>query len=357
MVGGDVVAESAYASGERPVVAAGTTAEGAGYPDSGYPESGDRGEDFGGLDDGPGVAGYAGVDMSGPEGPVKAGIPSSGNWRMPEWMREETEANKQAGVQNAGFDEGEMRRDRGRTYVFAGMGAVALVAFIALGVMVLKEDGSADDGGDARVGPSATTKAPVPTLTQDPEAHPLKPLKAFKGAGSPVAGAVADANAGLTYPAFGGKWTVPTKKNKLFQPGWSGQQIMVTEQKGTQLWYGTILSKPLGPVEKRLTASGSSLQEKTELVASGLEDQLYRFPHKNKPIASQELKLEGGKGWLVASQFSFDRTPIRAKSEIVVTALVDTGKKSPSLLFMSMPNTAKNLWPDINAVVDGLRVG
>ncbi|GAB2849119.1 hypothetical protein GCM10022221_55650 [Actinocorallia aurea] len=303
------------------------------------------------------MAGYAGVDMSGPAGPVKAGIPSSGNWRMPDWMREETEANKQAGVQNAGFDENEMRRDRGRTYLIAGVGVVALAAFAVLGFLVLGgEDSAAED--DARVGPSVTTQAPAPKLTKDPAAQqPLQELRRFKGTGSPVAGAVADEASGLTYPAFGGKWTVPTKKNKLFQAGWSGQQIMVTEQKGTQLWYGTILSKPLGPVEKRLAGSGTSLQDKTELVAAGLEAQLYSFPHKNKPIASQELNLDGGKGWLVASQYSFDRTPIRAKSEIVVTALVDTGKKSPSLLFMSMPNTAKKLWPDINAVVDGLRIG
>lgn len=341
-------AEPTRSGAENPVVA---------FEAEGQAGDGASGEDLGGLDDGPGVAGYAGVDMSGPEGPVKAGIPSSGNWRMPDWMREETEANKQAGVQNAGFDEQEMRRDRGRTLIFAGMGVVALVAFVALAVAVLNNDSSSADEEDARVGPSASVPAVAPTVTQEAAAYPAKPIRKFKGTGSPVAGSLADKASGLTYPAFGGKWTVPNKKNKLFQPGWSGQQIMLTEKKGTQLWYGTILSKPLGPVEKRIAAGGKDLQEKTQLVAEGLERQLYAFPHKAKPIASQELELNGGKGWLVASQYTFDRTPIAAKSEIVVTALVDTGKKNPSLLFMSMPNTVKNLWPDVNAVVDGLRVG
>ncbi|MCD0451249.1 hypothetical protein LO762_18895 [Actinocorallia sp. API 0066] len=276
---------------------------------------------------------------------------------MPEWMREETEANKQAGVENTGLDEGEMRRDRGRTFLFAGMGVVALIAFVALTVTVLNQDGSADDG-DARVGPSASGPAAVPSMTPEPgTVYPLKPLRQFKGAGSPVTGVIEDQGARLRYPAFGGKWTVPTKKNKLFQSGWSGQQILPTEKKGTQLWYGTILSKALGPVEKRAAAGGADLREKTERVAAGLESRLYAFPHKSRPFASQEITVSGKKGWLVASVFSFDRTPIVAKSEVVVTALVDTGRKSPSLLFISMPNTAKSLWPDINAVINGLEAG
>jgi len=41
---------------------------------------------------------------------------------------------------------------------------------------------------------------------------------------------------------------------------------------------------------------------------------------------------------------------------VVTVAVVDTGKSSPGVLFMSVPNTSRKLWPDINFVVRSLRV-
>lgn len=307
---------------------------------------------FGGLDDGPGVAQYAGVDMSGPAGPPKAGIPSSGNWRMPEWMREETEANLAASAEGGGLDEGEMLRDRSRTYVFAGLGVLALIGFVALGFVVFK---GGKGGSDAEVKPQPGVTSPATSETTQTKLPPQKKLMTFKGSGSPVAGVLADPASGLSVPKFGGGWVEPTKKNKLAQSGWSGQQILVTEKKGTQLWYGTVLTAPLGPVERRIWAKGGDLQKNTVAVAASLEGRLYGFPHTGKDLASQPLQVGGRNGWLVARYLKYDRAPIRSTAEVVVTALVDTGEQYPSVLFVSMPNTHKKLWPDINTVISQLK--
>jgi hypothetical protein len=317
------------------------------------PSRGDE-ADFGGLDEGPGVARYAGVDLSGPAGPPKAGIPSSGNWRMPEWMREETEANLAASAPGGDpLDEKEMRRDRSRTYLFAGLGVLVVAGIVALGIYVFTGDG----GGDAEVKAQPGVSAPSTGATEKAELPPRRELMVFKGKGSPVAGVFADPESRLSVPRFGGGWVEPNQKNKLAQSGWTGQQILVTEKKGTQLWYGSVLTAPLGPVERRIWDDGGDLEQNAVAVADSLESRLYGFPHRTGELASQELKVDGYEGWLVARHLKYDRTPIRAKSEVVVTALVDTGDQYPSVLFISVPNTHKKLWPDINTVISQLKVG
>ncbi|MEO5877900.1 MAG: hypothetical protein ABIS86_00785, partial [Streptosporangiaceae bacterium] len=182
-----------------------------------------------------------------------------------------------------------------------------------------------------------------------------KKLQTFKGAGASTVGTVTDAMAGLSYPQFAAPWKLPTKQNKLAQSGWSGQQIMVTERAGTQLWYGTILSAQVSPVELALLR-GSDLKQTTIGVATSLENRLYAFKHTSKPIASQALTIDGHKGWLVGSYLTYERAGIRAGGEVIVTAVVNTGRDVPSVLFASVPNTAKTMWPIFNTLISQLKV-
>ncbi|WP_106397656.1 hypothetical protein [Actinocorallia populi] len=272
---------------------------------------------------------------------------------MPEWMREETEANRAAST-GAGFDEQEMRRDRSRTYLFAGIGAAAVAGIVALGVFVLTGDGSSGEA-EVKARPGVTTPSAGPEdRTVLP---PHKELAAFRGTGSPVTGMFPDPESGLQVPQFGGGWVEPNKKNRLAQSGWTGQQILVTEKKGTQLWYGSVLTSPLGPVERRIWDKGGSLEKNAVAVASNLEERLYGFPHETAELASQPLKVDGRDGWLVARHLKYDRKPIRAGSEVVAIALIDTGERYPSVLFVSLPDTHKKLWPDVNTVISQLKVG
>lgn len=368
-VGGQLVAESGQAvngSGSGEFFAAPVESSGFGKPvapapgvfphvasqEAAAPSEGAA--ELGSLDEGPGVAQYAGVDMSGPGHPPKPGTPSSGNWRMPEWMHEETEANRAAGSQGGGFDETEMKRDRSRTALFAGVGVLGIALIGGLGFFVLK--GGDGEGTDAKVKPTTAKTAPevVPGEQEKITVPPDKALAKFKGAGSPISGTVTDPMSGLSYPQFGQGWVLPTKKNKLGQSGWSAQQILVTEHKGTQYWYGTVLSAPLGPVERRVVQG--DIKETAAAVSASLENRLYIFQHNTKPIASQALTVSGKKGWLIANYLTYKRPTIKATGELVVTVVVDTGKEVPSVLFMSIPNTHKALYPDVNKVLAQLKV-
>lgn len=316
---------------------------------------------FDGVDSGAGQSNYAGVDMSGPAGPVRAGVPSSGNWQMPDWMR--PEAGEAPG---GGFNlpEAETGGGKGKVVVFAVIGLVLVVALAAAAMFYLKSSGKPGAKPKGTSGSSAQPStsdgaAAQPSASQPaPQGMADTPLQKFPGAHSKAAGRIDDTFAGLSYPKLGAPWQVPTKKSGLLQPGWSGQQIVVTEKHGNQIWYGQLMSGLLGPAEQDLYKGPGTEHETAVAYEQSLEARLYGFPHQSKPIASQALDLsgQGGKGWLVSSELSYHRNGIKATGEIVTVAIINTGKKAPAVLFMSVPNTEKKLMPDINFVVGSLKV-
>ena len=58
--------------------------------------------------------------------------------------------------------------------------------------------------------------------------------------------------------------------------------------------------------------------------------------------------MGGRPGWLVASYLTYQREGVRATGEIVATAVIDTGRETPAVVFAFMPNTHKQMWPDVN---------
>ena len=318
---------------------------------------------FDGVDSGEGQTNYAGVDMSGPAGPVKAGVPSSGNWQMPEWMRAEA-----GDAPGGGFNLPEAETGgggKGKVVLFVVIGLILVAALAAAAVYFLKPSGKsgakASGTGGTSAQPSASGGAAAqPSASQPPLPQGMAdtPLPKFPGTHTKALGRIDDAFAGLSYPKLGSPWQVPAKKSGMMQPGWSGQQIVVTEKHGNQIWYGQLMTGLLGPAEQDIYKGPGTEHAATVAYEQGLEARLYGFPHESKPIASQALDLpgQGGKGWLVSSELSYHRDGIKATGEIVTVAIVDTGKKAPAVLFMSVPNTEKKLLPDINFVVESLKI-
>lgn len=311
---------------------------------------------------------YAAVaDPTMSSGTARPGRPSSGNWQMPGWMADE----KSADGMLIGGDGGEQRRSggfddgggegggRSRVALFGGVGllVIALVAAGGVYFMKTKKDGSGStDTAEPRPShPAAVhpTGQPEPPKAQLP---PDKPLAKFAGKPGKIAGRATDAKAGLSYPRFAEPWQAPTKKNKLAVPGWSGQQILVTEKHGDRLWYGQLLTGTLLPALQSHYKGPESLREVTALAVKGFDKQYYAFDHDSSPLASQEITVGPHKGWLIANYLKYKRPGVKATGEVVVTAVIDTGHKTPAVVFASMPNTERKLWPDLNAFLDGLKV-
>jgi hypothetical protein len=349
---------------------------------------------FDGMESGAGVSNYAGVDMSGPGTPPKPGMPSSGNWRMPDWMSEEgDEANEdkagKAGKAGKGRKEAkeakgrkeakattatkatkatketagagpellEVDPDGGRSRVglFAGV-SLLVIALVAAAAVYLLKTGDATKSAHPATPTKAAAAKKKPKRPPVVALPPAKQLQKFTGTHSKVAGRVNDAFSGLSYTRFGAPWQVPTRKSGLSLLGWSGQQIMVTENTSKQLWYAQLLTGVLGPADQSLYAGPGYERAAAVAYSKATEARLYGFTHKTKPLASEPLDLNGHKGWLVSSSLTFHRAGVKATGDIVTVAVIDVGRKVPAVLLMAMPNTKKAAWPDINLVVNSLKV-
>lgn len=295
---------------------------------------------------------YAPAVPTGAGEPGKPGKPSSGNWQMPEWMADEAAADARLGAaaRRDAFDEGG---GRSRLVLFGGVGLLVAALVAAGAVYLLKSGGGepAESGGNA--GRTAAAEQSEPAQAELP---PDKKLSTFPGRPSRMLARVDDAYSGLSYPRLAAPWQVPTKENKLGTPGWSGQQILVTERNGGRLWYGQLLTGTLMPSMQSAYQGPGSVKNVAGLAAQGYEAQYYAFPHKTAPLASQALTVDGRKGWLIASYLTYQRDGVKATGEIVATAVIDTGRKAPAVVFASMPNTHKKRYPDVNAFFARLKI-
>ncbi|QFG24063.1 hypothetical protein [Actinomadura sp. WMMB 499] len=302
-------------------------------------------DDAAGSDPGEGDSNYVPAVPTGSDRPVKSGKPSSGNWQMPDWMADEAAADEKLGASGDSLETG----GRSRVVLWGGVGLLVAALIAAGGVYFLRGGGEEkpDEAGRTGAAERSVAQASMP-----PDAR----LEAFAGTPSRVLGRVNDEMSGLSYPRLGAPWQVPTKENKLGTPGWSGQQIVVTERAGDQMWYGQLLTGTLIPSLHSAYSGPESVKNVAGLAAEGYIAQYYGFQQGKKPLASQALDVDGRKGWLVASYLTYERQGVRATGEIVATAVIDTGRDAPAVVFASLPNTHKKLWPDLNRFLASLKV-
>ncbi|MFB9198216.1 hypothetical protein ACFFWA_35185 [Actinomadura verrucosospora] len=307
--------------------------------------------------DGGGDDRYVPAVPTGSGQPAKPGKPSSGNWQMPDWMADEDAADaKLGGSPRPQRDVLDERGGRSRLVLFGGIGLLVVALLAAGGAYFLKsgddepaEPADPPGNADRRAAAEQSEAAQV-------EMPPDKRLATFPGKPSRMLGRVNDVHSGLSYPRLAAPWQVPTKKNKLGTPGWSGQQILLTERHAGRFWYGQLLTGTLIPSLQSAYQGPDSVKTVAGLAAKGYEAQYYAFPHKTAPLASQALNVGGRKGWLVASYLTYKRSGVRATGEIVVMAVVDTGRKAPAVVFASMPNTNRKQWPDVNQFLGQLKL-
>jgi hypothetical protein len=309
-----------------------------------------------GGSEGGGVSNYVPAVPTGSGQPAKRGKPSCGNWQLRDWLADEESADAKLG----GGGSPKPPRDvldggdgRSRLVLFGGVGLL-VVALIAAGAVYFTKSGGDDSSEPA--GNADKRAAAEQSEAAQVQLPPDKPLARFPGVPSRMLGRVNDAHSGLSYPRLAAPWQVPTKQNKLGTAGWSGQQILVTERHAQQIWYGQLLTGTLHPGMQSAYQGPDSVKNVAALVAQGYEAQYYAFPHKTAPLASQALNVGGRKGWLIASYLTYQRTGVRATGEIVVTAVIDTGRPVPAVVFASMPNTHKQRWPDVNEFFTHLKL-
>jgi hypothetical protein len=198
--------------------------------------------------------------------------------------------------------------------------------------------------------PPGLAPAPAPTATKG---RPAGPLSEYDGDPSGVDGRIEDRDAGLSYAKLADPWQESDGGDR----GFTARQYLIAEQGGPGInWYAEIASMPLGEASRPFYTGPNSLREVAEAQSRELQVREYPPGSRREEVAGTELSVSGHKAWLTGFRLSFSDPRFSVSDGTVVVVAVDTGQDQPGILYASIPGTREELRPDINTVVESLRV-
>lgn len=226
---------------------------------------------------------------------------------------------------------------------------VVVLLFVAAGAF-LPDDPEPQAGPEPLISPPTFAPAPAPSETRG---RPAGPLSRYDGTPSKVRGRIKDHDAGLSYAKLGPPW----QESQEHLRGFTARQFLVAEQSGLgDQWFAEIASMPLAAAHDHLYTGADSLRQVAEAQSRDLQVSEYPTGSRREEVAGQPLTVSGRPAWLTGFRLAFRDPKFAVTEETVVVVAVDTGKARPGILYASIPGTRLELRPDINTVVESLRV-
>jgi hypothetical protein len=220
----------------------------------------------------------------------------------------------------------------------------AVAAAVVLVLVVVGVPGRRDGGGLAESvpgpGPGPATilpSSPAPTTAR------------------PVRGRIEDRVARLSYDVLPGSWREWDRDSfDGLQSTLGYYQVTQENAPGGQTYWANVNSGPVDPD----TAGNDNLAGAARRLIDNLAKQYYP-KHTRDGLTQRALTVDGAPASLIRYRAVFDplaAAGYSAKSEQIVVLVVDTGLQQPSALYVSLPDTVRELWPSIDSLVASVRV-
>jgi hypothetical protein len=233
--------------------------------------------------------------------------------------------------------EAEPPRPPRRGWVVAGIAVAVLLVIVVTGL-----PGPRTDGGLAERGPDPGTATIMPT---DPAPTTARPVN----------GRYEDRVARLSYDVLPGAWREWDRESfRGLQSTLGYYRVTQENAPGDQTYWANVNS---GPVNRETVVAGDLAKTADRLIKT-LGDEYYPT-HTRTELVRRRLTVDGAPAALVRYKAVFDPVAAAgysAKSEQVVVLVVDTGEQLPSALYVSLPDTVRDLWPSIDGLLAGVRV-
>jgi hypothetical protein len=230
-----------------------------------------------------------------------------------------------------------------RTMLWYAGAAVAIVAAGLVVVLVLVLNGGLGDGhgllsggpeGPSDTRPTLARLCPPPTGA-DASPPPSAPPKAPKGPRT------VDERAGISYRAYGAPWKpwpYLWRMGTLEVPYGSGQYF-VTETYSNGDYLASLLSAAVPATVNDSFAV--DLVCTGRQVAADVRAEYYPQPTRMDVLREESTTLGGRPAWVTTFRLHFSAPGLRAKSELVGVALIDVGRPSAAVLYVSVPETVR----------------
>jgi hypothetical protein len=232
------------------------------------------------------------------------------------------------------------RRVNRRTLVLFGVAAGGILTIGLVTVLILVLSGQlgsgrgiftpqADSPPDVR--PPLARLCPAPTGTNEPDAGPAPAI--------PASPRTVDEDAGISYKAYGAPWEpwpLLWTAGTLEVPYGVGQHF-VTETYFGGDYHASILSAAVPATVNDSTAI--DLQCTGRQVAADVRASYYPQPTEQELIRDERTTLGGRPAWVTVFRLHFDEPGLRATGELVAVALIDVGRPTAAVLYVSIPDT------------------
>jgi hypothetical protein len=150
-----------------------------------------------------------------------------------------------------------------------------------------------------------------------------------------------DQDAGISYRAYGPPWQPWDelwRAGTLEVPYKTGQHF-ITESYSRGFYHASILSAAVPAANN--DAMTLDLVCVGRQVAADVRAQYYPQPNTMDPIRDELTTLGGRPAWVSKFRLHFDEAGLRAKDELSAVAVIDVGKPTAAVLYVSIPGTHK----------------
>lgn len=239
--------------------------------------------------------------------------------------------------------------------IFGGVAGVILAAGLAV-LLVVILGGDGDPFGE-KAAPPADLRPPLaqacPAPTVSPGAASAAPSAR---APAPADGErTSDPEAGITYKRYGAPWVTWTdvwNAGTLQVPYRVGQHFVTEIYQGGQ-YHASILSAAVPAADN--DAVSLDLECVGRQVVADVRAGYYPQPNSMEPIRDEVTTLGGLPAWVSEFRLSFREPGLTATSELSAVAVIDVGKPTAAILYVSIPDTHRQFDDVVAEVLASVR--
>jgi hypothetical protein len=245
-------------------------------------------------------------------------------------------------------------RQRRQMMIFGGVaGAIVAVGLAVILAMVF----SGDNPFRSRASAPTDLRPPLAQLCPAPTGAPSVPPRGpAPSAAAPKPGdRTVDDEAGISYAAYGAPWepwTTTWRAGTLEVPYKTGQHF-VTEVYSGGTYHASILSAAVPAADN--DAVSLNLDCVGRQVAADVRAEYYPQPNTMDAIKDETTTIGGRPAWLSVFRLHFSSPGLRATDELSAVAVIDVGKPTAAVLYVSIPGTHKQFDWVIDDVLASVR--
>jgi hypothetical protein len=238
--------------------------------------------------------------------------------------------------------------------IFGGIaGAILAIGLTIILIVALTAEG--DPFGSKAAAP-ADLRPPLAQMCPAPTVPPSAGPTGRPPAAPPASGErTVDEEAGISYKKYGAPWvdwTTTWRAGTLEVPYKVGQHF-VTEQYIRGSYHASVLSAAVPAADN--DAVTLDLECVGRQVAADVRAEYYPQPNTMEPLRDEMTTLGGRPAWVSEFRLHFKETGLTATAELSAVAVIDVGKPTAAVLYVSIPNTHKQFDYVIDDVLKSVR--